>query len=224
MDSPAGLAGWIVEKWRRWSDCDGDVQQLFTRDELLTTIAIYWFTRHHQQRQPPLLREPPRPRRPRGRPARAPTRRLPPRAPGRRRHAEHRASSSFPSRVDLRRATVDRARPRVCTSRPPRPPSSTWRSCGRSSVISAEPGAAHLTTCQNGAMTTATTIDLLDLDRFQRLEHHEMFKRLRAEDPVSWHDYPGEPGLLERRPPRGPPHRQPRHRALLVRERGRDAS
>jgi pimeloyl-ACP methyl ester carboxylesterase len=44
MDSPAGLAGWIVEKWRRWSDCNGDVQQLFTRDELLTTIAIYWFT------------------------------------------------------------------------------------------------------------------------------------------------------------------------------------
>jgi pimeloyl-ACP methyl ester carboxylesterase len=43
-DSPAGLAGWIVEKWRRWSDCGGDVQQLFTRDELLTTIAIYWFT------------------------------------------------------------------------------------------------------------------------------------------------------------------------------------
>jgi pimeloyl-ACP methyl ester carboxylesterase len=44
MDSPAGLAGWIVEKWRRWSDCNGDVQSLFTRDELLTTIAIYWFT------------------------------------------------------------------------------------------------------------------------------------------------------------------------------------
>jgi pimeloyl-ACP methyl ester carboxylesterase len=43
-DSPAGLAGWIVEKWRRWSDCAGDVQQMFTRDELLTTIAIYWFT------------------------------------------------------------------------------------------------------------------------------------------------------------------------------------
>jgi len=43
-DSPAGLAGWIVEKWRRWSDCAGDVQRLFTRDELLTTIAIYWFT------------------------------------------------------------------------------------------------------------------------------------------------------------------------------------
>jgi cholest-4-en-3-one 26-monooxygenase len=43
-------------------------------------------------------------------------------------------------------------------------------------------------------MTTAT-IDLLDLDRFQRLEHHEMFKRLRAEDPVSWHEYPGGQGF-----------------------------
>jgi cholest-4-en-3-one 26-monooxygenase len=43
-------------------------------------------------------------------------------------------------------------------------------------------------------MTTAT-IDLLDLDRFQRLEHHAMFERLRAEDPVSWHDYPGGRGF-----------------------------
>jgi len=43
-DSPAGLAAWIVEKWRRWSDCGGDVESLFTRDDLLTTIAIYWFT------------------------------------------------------------------------------------------------------------------------------------------------------------------------------------
>jgi cholest-4-en-3-one 26-monooxygenase len=33
-------------------------------------------------------------------------------------------------------------------------------------------------------------IDLLDLDRFQRLEHHEMFRRLRAEAPVSWHAQP----------------------------------
>jgi pimeloyl-ACP methyl ester carboxylesterase len=43
-DSPAGLAGWIVEKWRTWSDCKGDVESRFTKDELLTTIAIYWFT------------------------------------------------------------------------------------------------------------------------------------------------------------------------------------
>jgi cholest-4-en-3-one 26-monooxygenase len=33
-------------------------------------------------------------------------------------------------------------------------------------------------------------IDLLDLDRFQRLEHHEMFKRLRAEEPIYWQDHP----------------------------------
>ena len=43
-DSPAGLAGWIVEKWRSWSDCAGDVESRFTKDDLLTTIAIYWFT------------------------------------------------------------------------------------------------------------------------------------------------------------------------------------
>ncbi len=43
-DSPAGLAAWIVEKFRTWSDCNGDVESVFTRDELLTNIAIYWFT------------------------------------------------------------------------------------------------------------------------------------------------------------------------------------
>jgi pimeloyl-ACP methyl ester carboxylesterase len=43
-DSPAGLAAWIVEKWRRWSDCDGDVESIFTKDELLTNITIYWVT------------------------------------------------------------------------------------------------------------------------------------------------------------------------------------
>ena len=42
--SPAGLAGWIVEKWRAWSDCEGDLESRFTKDELLTTIALYWFT------------------------------------------------------------------------------------------------------------------------------------------------------------------------------------
>jgi cholest-4-en-3-one 26-monooxygenase len=40
-----------------------------------------------------------------------------------------------------------------------------------------------------------TAIDLLDMDRFQRLEHHEMFRRLRAEQPVSWHDVPGGNGF-----------------------------
>jgi len=43
-DSPAGLAGWIVEKFRSWSDCDGDVERRFSKDELLTNIMIYWVT------------------------------------------------------------------------------------------------------------------------------------------------------------------------------------
>ena len=43
-DSPAGLAGWILEKFRTWSDCGGDVFSRFTRDELLTNITIYWVT------------------------------------------------------------------------------------------------------------------------------------------------------------------------------------
>jgi len=44
-DSPAGLAAWIVEKFRTWSDCDGDVEKRFRKDELLTNITIYWVTR-----------------------------------------------------------------------------------------------------------------------------------------------------------------------------------
>ena len=43
-DSPAGLAAWIIEKYRTWSDCGGDVEKRFTKDELLTTITIYWVT------------------------------------------------------------------------------------------------------------------------------------------------------------------------------------
>jgi len=43
-DSPVGLAAWVVEKFRAWSDCDGDVERIFTKDELLTNISIYWFT------------------------------------------------------------------------------------------------------------------------------------------------------------------------------------
>jgi pimeloyl-ACP methyl ester carboxylesterase len=43
-DSPAGLAAWIVERRRAWSDCDGDVERRFSKDDLLTTVAIYWFT------------------------------------------------------------------------------------------------------------------------------------------------------------------------------------
>jgi pimeloyl-ACP methyl ester carboxylesterase len=43
-DSPAGLAAWIGEKFRAWSDCDGDVEALFGRDALLANISLYWFT------------------------------------------------------------------------------------------------------------------------------------------------------------------------------------
>ena len=43
-DSPVGLAAWIVEKFRTWSDCAGNVESIFTRDELLTNIMIYWVT------------------------------------------------------------------------------------------------------------------------------------------------------------------------------------
>ncbi len=43
-DSPAGLAAWIVEKFRAWSDCNGDVESVFTRDHLLANICLYWFT------------------------------------------------------------------------------------------------------------------------------------------------------------------------------------
>ncbi|MFE7439022.1 epoxide hydrolase family protein [Streptomyces chartreusis] len=43
-DSPAGLAAWIVEKWRTWGDTGGDVNARFSRDFLLTTVMLYWAT------------------------------------------------------------------------------------------------------------------------------------------------------------------------------------
>jgi pimeloyl-ACP methyl ester carboxylesterase len=43
-DSPVGLAGWIVEKFRAWSDCGGDVERRFGKDDLLATATLYWAT------------------------------------------------------------------------------------------------------------------------------------------------------------------------------------
>ena len=43
-DSPAGLAAWIVEKFRAWSDCEGDVERAISRDRMLADISLYWFT------------------------------------------------------------------------------------------------------------------------------------------------------------------------------------
>jgi pimeloyl-ACP methyl ester carboxylesterase len=41
-DSPAGLAAWIVEKFREWSDCGDNLYSIFSRDQLLTNITLYW--------------------------------------------------------------------------------------------------------------------------------------------------------------------------------------
>jgi pimeloyl-ACP methyl ester carboxylesterase len=43
-DSPAGLAAWLIEKFRTWSDCDGDVESVHSRDSLLANVSFYWFT------------------------------------------------------------------------------------------------------------------------------------------------------------------------------------
>ena len=43
-DSPAGLAAWILEKFREWSDCGGDLYSSFSRDTLLANVTLYWMT------------------------------------------------------------------------------------------------------------------------------------------------------------------------------------
>jgi len=44
VDSPVGLAAWLVEKFQSLSDCNGDVETRFTLDDLLTNVMIYWTT------------------------------------------------------------------------------------------------------------------------------------------------------------------------------------
>jgi pimeloyl-ACP methyl ester carboxylesterase len=43
-DSPAGLAAWLVEKYRRWSDCEGDVERRFSKDDICDFLTMYWAT------------------------------------------------------------------------------------------------------------------------------------------------------------------------------------
>ena len=43
-DSPVGLAAWIVEKFRAWSDSHGNLESRFTKDQLLTNLMVYWAT------------------------------------------------------------------------------------------------------------------------------------------------------------------------------------
>jgi pimeloyl-ACP methyl ester carboxylesterase len=44
QDSPTGLAAWMLQRRRAWSDCGGDVETRFTKDELLTAFSLYWLT------------------------------------------------------------------------------------------------------------------------------------------------------------------------------------
>lgn len=43
-DSPVGLMAWIVEKWRAWTDPKGNLEDYFSKDDLLTNVMIYWVT------------------------------------------------------------------------------------------------------------------------------------------------------------------------------------
>ena len=43
-DSPAALAAWILDKFRLWADCDGELSRRFTLDEMLTNVTLYWMT------------------------------------------------------------------------------------------------------------------------------------------------------------------------------------
>jgi microsomal epoxide hydrolase len=43
-DSPVGLAAWFAEKYRAWTDCDGDPRNALTPDEMLGNLSLYWFS------------------------------------------------------------------------------------------------------------------------------------------------------------------------------------
>ncbi|HVV30358.1 MAG TPA: epoxide hydrolase [Mycobacteriales bacterium] len=43
-DSPVGQASWMLERRRAWSDCGGDVERRFSKDDLITSFALYWLT------------------------------------------------------------------------------------------------------------------------------------------------------------------------------------
>lgn len=43
-DSPVGLASWIIEKFQRWGDCNGDIYKCFGRDKLLDNLSLHWFS------------------------------------------------------------------------------------------------------------------------------------------------------------------------------------
>ncbi|MGZ3914843.1 MAG: epoxide hydrolase family protein [Flavisolibacter sp.] len=61
-DSPVGLAAWILEKFQAWSDHQGFMENVFTREELLANVTLYWVTEtiyssmriYHENSQKPL--------------------------------------------------------------------------------------------------------------------------------------------------------------------------
>jgi pimeloyl-ACP methyl ester carboxylesterase len=44
LDSPAGLAAWLIEKYRNWSDCDGEIERRFSKNRLCDLLTMYWAT------------------------------------------------------------------------------------------------------------------------------------------------------------------------------------
>jgi len=43
-DSPIGLCAWIVEKMFGWAECQGYIGNVFSKDELLSNVTLYWVT------------------------------------------------------------------------------------------------------------------------------------------------------------------------------------
>ena len=127
-DSPVGLAAWIVEKFRTWCDCDGDPEKVFTKDELLTNITMYWVTQTAGLVSAHLLREPPSA-------ARRHRRRDASRC--RRRARTSRRRSSGRHGGGSRRVTTSRGGrpcPAAATSPHSNSRSCSWTTCGRSSA------------------------------------------------------------------------------------------
>ena len=137
-DSPVALAAWIVEKFRTWCDCGGNPEAVFTKDELLTNITLYWVTQtaassariYYESRHPTT----------------APV-------PGR--IATPTACADFPAEIIWsprrwpKRATTSPAGPRCprAGTSPPSSSRSSWsRTCAHSSARCAEPPRSPETT------------------------------------------------------------------------------
>ena len=43
-DSPVGLCAWIIEKFNSWSDNNGNIENVFTKQQLLANVTLYWVT------------------------------------------------------------------------------------------------------------------------------------------------------------------------------------